>query len=222
MPLAVWGEGAKQEDSLQFVALKDYSIQDIALAPDGRILAATHAGVWEVSGDGSKASPLTGAGLPRPTEKCFMGQVVVNSKGAVFATVGSGGHGGTDGVFRLNPGSGSWEQVGKETLVHAKSREAVVALAVLPDDTLFCSVQNVSIYAGESRLAKLFRSTSAGDSWEDTSDDESRCYYYGPIVAGPQRQMWMIAGEHDPFDPNNCWMLVTDDWRATPIKGSSG
>jgi photosystem II stability/assembly factor-like uncharacterized protein len=218
---AGWAQGSAPESPMQYVALNKYALNDIALAPDGRILAATHAGIWAVSRDSGSSSPLPGAGLPRLMDKCFVSQVAVTSTGAVFISVGSGAlYQGEDGLFRLSPGGTSWEQLAKGTLLHANTNETVSTLAVLPDDTLFCVVQNTSGYAGRSKLAKLFRSTNAGNSWEDTSSDEFRSLYLGPIVAGLQRQMWMIAGGREVSGRENParWIVVADDWRAIPMK----
>src|SRR5512147_1820516 len=96
---AFTGVGCCEESAMQFVALKNYAINDLALAPDGRILAATHAGAWEVDQDG-RATPMTGTGLPRPMDKCFISGVAASGSGAVFIVVGSGGGGGVgvDGI----------------------------------------------------------------------------------------------------------------------------
>ncbi|MCX6563007.1 MAG: hypothetical protein NTU60_05310, partial [Candidatus Aminicenantes bacterium] len=217
-----WAQGPAQESPMQYVALYKYALNGIALAPDGRILVATNAGVWEVRRDSGSCVPLPGAGLPRLMDKCFVSQVAVTSAGAVFIIVGTDAiHLGYDGVFRLNSGATTWEPVGKETLMHAKTNEVVNTLAVLPDDTLFCTVQNTSAYRGRSKVAKLLRSTNAGNSWEETPGPEFPCLHFGPIAAGPQRQMWMIAGEWELSDGKvniTCWTVVADDWRATPLK----
>lgn len=218
-PLPGWGEAAKQGDALQYVGLQGYTIQDIALAPDGQILAATHAGLWKVSADGEHILPLTSAGLPRSMDKCYVNQVVVCSDETIFISVGPGGGGGAgkEGVFRLRRG-GSWEPVGSGILVHPKTREVVSTLAVLPDDTLICVVRNVSIYRGETQRVKIYRSTTAGDAWEelvnDTFGSDARS-----VVAGPDRQVWMVSGGCGrDFENPTCWVVVADDWRATPVK----
>lgn len=200
-----------QDGPMQYVGLKERGIVDIALMPNGDVAAGTDQGVWRVSADGKVVSQISAAGLPRTVDKCSLSKVTVDSKGNIFAAVGPDGT-ARDGLYRLKAGSTQWESVGHKQFFTGLKAEAIGSVSAFPDDTVFCSVLTRSIYAGESRLPRLYRSVDGGDHWEGVPIKDLGGYYLGHVVPGPDRQIWIVAGERPYWDSK--WFMVGEDWKG--------
>ncbi|MEI7768010.1 MAG: hypothetical protein WCJ97_11310, partial [Phycisphaerae bacterium] len=212
------------EDPLKYEGLRGQYVNAMALVPDGRVMVATNAGVWEFAKNGAPVSLLPDTGMPRKMEECAIEQVVVNSKGNVFIAVGpnkgSPSLRGGDGVFRMDPKNARWTQVGKDVLLQAKS-ETIQSVAVLPDDTLFCVVKGVKAKDGDLSCFKLFRSTNNGDTWQYLLPPDPARFFGISIVPGPNRQLWLsTSGVHQSANrvSFSSWIGIADDWQATPLK----
>lgn len=193
------------------VALKDREITDLALTPEGDVLAATDQGVWRVSADAKSSAQLPTAGLPLPPEKCLVTHLACTRKGDVFAIPGRG----TDGVYRLRAGASTWESTAKKGLFVGIAREQASSLSLMPDDTLLVSMSNPSLYRGETAAGRVCRSLDAGATWADISPDGLGGAAIASLVPGTGREVWAVAGPplRNTMDPTR-WVLVADDWRA--------
>lgn len=206
------------------VGLKDHEITGLASTPEGDVLAATEQGVWRVRRDAALVTQLPTSGLPLPPEKCLVTHVACSSKGDVFVIPGRG----TDGVYRLRAGAGTWESIGKKALFLGVVREKASSLALLPGDVLFVAMSNPSIYRGETVPARLYRSKDAGDTWSDVTPDGIGGASIYSVVGGAGREVWAIGGPglSNTADPTR-WVLVADDrlaarpaWRLSAIQPS--